>query len=445
MIIRFASLALFCVTALSAADWPQFGGPNGAKVAMDGHLARSWPEAGPKKLWQMPVGLGFAAPAVRDGKVYLLDRVATNSDALRCLDFATGQEEWSLSYDAPGEFSYPGSRSTPAVDDQVVATIGSFGQVQCVDKATHQRLWMRSVLASGSKVKPPRWGVAQSPLLYKDLVIVAPLNSEASLAAFDKLTGKPVWKAKPLDSSINSSYTSPLLVNVQGVDQIVMLGQVEDKNDRANLFGVNPADGTILWTFSDWGCCIGITQPLYCGDGLFFLTGGYNANSALVQVSKQDGAYAVKLIFNGIGELGYTAPKKALASDAPPKPGEACSSHLHMPVFFRGCIYANGNSLQNAANGLVCLGLDGLPKWKTGKSVAVEIGDLIVADDLLVSLSGDGVLRLAEASPAAYKQLAQARVLEQKKQVWCPLVCVDGRLLVRDDTILKCLDLREQK
>ena len=447
MTSRLVWFGLFCAFQLSAADWPQFLGPSASKTAVDGLLARTWPATGPKEVWQIKVGPGFGAAAIQGGKVYVLDRRGNTTDVLRCIDFVTGKEDWDLSYDAPGKVSYPGPRSTPAVDDQVVVTVGCFGQVLCVDKATHRQLWTHNLLKDYPKPETPNWGVAQSPVIFKDWVIVAPQNKDACVVAYEKTTGNLAWKSSPLDSSMETSYASPMVVNVNGADQIVMLSQQNNKK-RTNIFGLNPADGKLLWNFTDWGCAIPIPQPVYCGEGLFFVTAGYNANSAMFKVEKQGETFSATQVFNAAAEFNNNppAPKTPVAATEPPKPGEACSSHLHTPVFFRGNIYANGNSKQNGyATGLVCLGLDGLPRWKTGKAVPVDLGDVIVVDDLLVSLSGDGTLRLIEASPAAFKQLAEARVLAQKREVWAGLSFADGKLLVRDDAVLKCLDLRAQK
>jgi outer membrane protein assembly factor BamB len=428
-------------------DWPQFGGAN-AKTAVDGRLARTWPETGPREVWQCKLGAGLGGAAVRGGKVYILDRAEGKTDVLRCLDAATGAEAWSVSYDAPGNVSYPGPRSTPAVDDRVVVTVGCFGQVQAVDVATHQRLWMHNLLEEFPESSAPNWGVSHSALLYHDLAIAAPQNKDASLVAFDRLTGKVVWKADGLGGSRQTSYASPRVVNVNGADQIVMLTQKDGKK-RTNIFGVDPADGKVLWNFTGWGCGIPIPQPVYCGDGRFFISAGYNANSAMFRVEKQGDRYvATNQIFNAAAEFNGNPPagKGAPTEEALAKPGAACSSHLHTPVFYRDCLFANGNSKQNGnATGLICLGLDGLPKWKTGRTPAVDMGDVIVVDDLLVSLAGDGTLRLAEASPAGYKQLAEVRVLAQKNTVWAPLAFADGKLYVRDNTSLKCLDLRAAK
>jgi hypothetical protein len=429
-----------------AGDWPQFLGPNRNGTAADGKLARTWPTEGPKKVWEFKVSQGFGGAAIAGGKVYFMDRAGQDQDVLHCLDLATGQEDWSYAYDAPGKVEHPGSRATPAVDDKYVFTVGCFGQVTCVDKATHKPVWTHHLIDDFAG-KPGYWGIAQSALVYKDWVILAPQTPQAGVVAYEKATGKLVWKSDPI-GSLNTAYASPMLAEVAGQEQIVMLSQ-QAGGARINVVGLNPADGKILWTYNRWNCNIVIPQPVACGEGRFFVTGGYEAGSAMFKVEKQDDKFVVTQLFNG-----NKAPKPKPASGSAPaaapaaeavQPGTECSSHLHTPIFYKDCLFANGNSVQNNKLGIVCLGLDGLAKWKTGNKPPVDIGDLILVDDLLLSLDGgSGTLRLLEASPAGYKQLAEAKVLNQRQEVWAPMSLADGKLIVRDHTVMKCLDLRGQ-
>jgi outer membrane protein assembly factor BamB len=95
-------------------------GPNGDGTSAEKGLLRAWPTDGPKVLWTFAMGPGYGGAAIRDGKVYVLDRVGQEKDILRCLDLGTGKEEWTFGYDAPGEVNHPGSRSTPAVTEKYV-------------------------------------------------------------------------------------------------------------------------------------------------------------------------------------------------------------------------------------------------------------------------------------------------------------------------------------
>ena len=117
----------------------------------------------------------------------MLDRITGRADVLRVFDLQTGKELWTYSYDAPGivQQDYPGSRSTPTVDDKYVYIMGPLGQFHCISQETHQPVWKTDIIRDFG-ARRGNWGVAQSPLLYKDMLILAPQADQAGLAAFEK-------------------------------------------------------------------------------------------------------------------------------------------------------------------------------------------------------------------------------------------------------------------
>ena len=437
------------ISTLAVADWPQFLGPDRNGVTEGGRIARTWPEGGPKELWRFDLGPGFGGAAISGGKVYVLDRVPRKEEVLRCLDLATGKEDWTFAYEETAkDVPSPGSRSTPAVDDKCVYTVGCFGAVHCVDKETHKAIWSHNLLKDfGDATKLPVWGVTQSPVLYKDLVIVAPQNKKVGVLAYKKADGEVAWQSQPI-GSWDTAYASPAVFTVAGKETIVMLSQVAGKG-RVNVVGIDPADGKVLWTFDKWACGIPIPSPVWCGEDRFFLTGGYDAGSAMFQVEKKGDQYVTTALWNDKGRMR--------GADGKDKPGEEkakeretmVSGHLHNALFYKGHLYLNGNSVQNSGViGLVCLDLTGKILWKTDKKPGFDMGDAILVDDLILAMDGanpaGGTLRLVQASPDAYKQLAEAKVLDQKKTVWACMSFSDGKLIVRDNRTMKCLDLRGQ-
>lgn len=401
------ALAGMTVTSL-AADWPQFQGPQRNGIAPDTGLARVWPAQGPKVLWSFPLGVGFAGPCVEGGKLYVLDRVNDQQDVLRCLSLADGKEQWNFAYDAPGKLDRNGSRSTPSVDEKHIYTVGPFGHVHAIDKTSHQVVWKLHLLED-FKGKLPNWGVAQSALVYKDTVILAPLSPQAGLVGLNKATGQVLWKSKALGGQ---SYASPLIAPVDGMDQVV----IQATN---SVVGVEPGTGNVLWAYAGWQCEIPIPSPTPIGDGRFFVTGGYGAGCAMFKVQKKDSQYqAVELFKN-----------------------KNCGSHVHNAILHQGHLYANSN---NTKAGLVCLDLEGAVKWQTGPKLDFDMGNVLLADGLLYAMDGNsGTLVLAEAKPDGYKELARAKVLAGKgKLVWAPMALVDGKLIVRDQNEMKCLDVK---
>jgi outer membrane protein assembly factor BamB len=410
--MRFRSCLLTLVLALAArgADWPGFLGPNADGTAPDTHLIHAFAPAGPTVLWTVPLAPGFGGPAVSAGQVFILDRDGSakennQRDVLRCLDLASGKELWTYAYAAPGKVDFDGTRSTPAVDAQAVYTLGTFGQLTCVGRTTHQPLWSLNLLKDfgGSR---PQWGVALSPVLYKGWVLVAPQSKTVGLVALDKATGKVVWKSPPIG---DMAYSSPTVTTIDGVTQAVV-------QNGSGAHGVNLENGQLLWS-CDFPCKFLIPQPTPIGDGRLFLTGGYKAGCAMFKIERQADAW------------------KTTALWRLPNHG----AQIHRALLIDHYLYGNCN---DGNEGLVCLGLDGQEKWHTGGKPSLDRGGFLYADGLLWSMDGaNGTLRIIQPDPAAYKELAGAKLLGGQ-QVWGCMALSDGHLLARDQKQLKCVDLR---
>ena len=406
---------------VAAADWPQMGGPDRTNISPETGLAREWPEAGPRTVWTAALGGGFASPSVRDGKVYILDRIGKDRDNLRCFDLETGEELWNYAYDAPGSVSYDGSRTAPTVTEDRLYCVGLLGHFHCIDLATRQPVWSRNIRADfGESV--PRWGITQAPSLYGDLVIVAPQAKEAFVAAYHKDTGELVWKTPELGGL---GYSTPVIHTLCGVDQIVMLTAPGRRNSgTGTVTGVSLEDGSILWTYHNWECKIPIPYPTLLPDDRLFITGGYKAGSAMIQLSRDGDRFLVRQLFTT----------------------DACGSQIQQPLFYDGHLYVNSNSNERE-DGLMCMTLDGEILWKTKDAqsgwfaTTFEKGPLLLADGMILNLDGKrGTLHLIQPSPEEYKELAQAPVLTGRN-LWSPMALSQGKLLIRNDTELKCLDV----
>jgi hypothetical protein len=404
-VVRVALVLVGLAGAAVAGDWPQFMGPNRDGTAPGETLLTTWPEGGPKILWTVPVGRGFAGAAIRDGKVYLLDRMGRKGDALRCLDLATGKEAWRFAYDAPGRLAYDGSRSTPTVGDKLIVTVGPFGHIHCVDRATHKAVW-RKHLVEDFDSKRHQWGVSQSALYYKDTVVVAPLGRKVGVVALERATGKVVWQSPPFGPM---RYMSPQVATIGGVEQIVMMS-------KSHVAGVEPGTGKLLWKYGGYRCAIPINTPKVLPEGRLFVTGGYGAGSVMLRVAKGAGGFEVTERFR-LRRLG---------------------AHIHTPLFHEGHLYAQFNT-KKTKDGLACVGLDGAVKWKTDRSPNFDWGGHILADGHIVIMDGvTGILRLVKPDPAGYKEVASAKVL-QHKPIWGPLALAAGKLVCRDQKQMRCV------
>ena len=421
--VRLTTLIVTLFVACAfAEDWPQYYGPKRDGTSTEKGLLRTWPREGPKVLWTAPVRIGYGGPAASGGKVYLLDRDDKVGDRLRCLDLSNGIELWAFSYDAPGRFDHPGSRTTPTVDGNNVYTCGPLGDLYCISISTHKPVWKKNIWRDFGGTDLPVWAITQNPLLYGNLLIVAPQTSQAGVVAYDKLTGEVKWKSTALSGKVG--YVSPSIVKVGGADHLVMITASLGRGRTASggtVCGIDPPSGRVLWTYDNWQCSIPVPHAVDAGEGRVLITGGYNAGAAMIKVQKkEDGNYGVTELFKNVDFGAHTQP----------------------PILYKGHFYAQ-YTINERSDGLVCMSMDGQVKWKTGEEPAFNKGGSVLADGLLLSVDGNKTLYLIDPDPSGFKPLASAELLEQGEN-WAPIALVDGKLLIRDQKHLKCLTVGQQ-
>ncbi len=414
-----ALLIASSVAYVCAADWPAYLGPRRDGTSTETGLLRSWPNEGPKVLWTAPVGIGYGGPVVSAGKVYLLDRDDAVGDTLRCLDFATGKELWNFTYKAPGRFDHPGSRTTPTVDGDLVYTFGPLGDLYAISTTTHKPVWNKNAWKDFGGGALPRWALTQNPLVYRNLVIVASQTPQTSVVAYDKLTGALKWKSPVLSGG--AGYVSPSLVNVGGADHLVMIMASNGFGRSArggSVNGLDPLTGAVLWTYGNWQCGIPVPHAVDAGEGRILITGGYNAGAAMIKVQKAaGGTFSVSELFKNVNFGAHTQP----------------------PILYKDHFYVP-YTINERSDGLVCMTMAGQVKWKTGDEPSFNKGGAVLADGLLLSLDGSKTLYLIEPDPSGFKPLASAELLEDGEN-WAPLALSDGKLLIRDQKQLKCVQV----
>lgn len=416
LFVAAVSLATLARDGAHASDWPQFQGPQRNGHSPETGLARVWSDGGPKTLWSTPLKEGFGGPAIRDGKVFVLDREEDTRDILRCLDLATGESLWTVRYEAPGSTSHNGSRTTPTITDTHVFTVGLMGHFTCVDRATQSIAWQLH-LPEAYPADDPNWGYSQSPALYENLVLVAPQSPKGFVVAFDQQSGEEVWASPELGGL---GYSSPLVTTLAGRDQVVMLSAPGGRN--GTVTGLSLEDGSVLWHYDGWQCKIPIPNATPLPENRLFITGEYGAGSAMLQITASGGSFDVE-------EL-YTT--------------DLCGSQIHQPLFIDNMLYANSNG-NRRRDGMICMTLDGDRLWRTADNRDLpqfERGNLLYADGMIINLDGNtGVLHLVAPSTSGYVEMARAPIFDGKK-MWSPMALSDGKLVLRSQHEMKCLDLK---
>jgi len=391
--------------------WPRFRGANFDAISTeDVTFARTWHADGPKVLWSVEVGEGYAGAAIMAGRVYVLDYDRQNqADAIRCLSLEDGEEIWRYSYPVKVKRFHGMSRTVPAVTEKYIVTLGPKCHVTCLDSVTGEFRWMLD-LVRDFKAKVPPWYAGQCPLIEDGKAIIA-VGGDALIIAVNCETGEIIWQS-PNPHGWVMTHSSIMPTDFAGTRMYVYCA-------GGAVVGVSAEDGRILWENTEWKIRIAnVPSPVVVGDGLIFLSGGYNAGSMMLQLTRENGKISAQPVFR-------LEP-------------EVFGSEQHTPIFYDGYIYGIRPDKQ-----LTCLDLNGQVVWTSTSAHKFGLGPYIIANGLIYVMNDSGVLTLTEASPAGYVQRAEAKVLDGPDS-WGPMAVASGRLILRDLKRMICLDITEQ-
>jgi outer membrane protein assembly factor BamB len=267
-------------------------------------------------------------------------------------------------------------------------------------------------------------------LLYRDTVILAPQTETTGLVAYEKSTGKIRWRTGYVGRNWYS-HVSPCLATLGGVEQVILLAQPSDPEKspaqapRALITAVAAGTGLILWTNATPGPYkIPIPQPLRVADDRLFITGGFGIGCVMFEVTCKEGQWESQVAFQNSAAAGF----------------------IHSPVLYRDRIYVMSFKEHGGkSTGLTCLNLTGESIWQTGPALQFDSGALLIADGMALVMHGKtGELDLFDLSSDGAKLLAKGKVLAARNNmVWAPMALSRGKLMVRDQHQMKCLDLKE--
>jgi outer membrane protein assembly factor BamB len=371
--------------------WIRFRGPR-----MDGHyeqteISTRWPAEGLPLLWKQPVGGGYASFVIADGRAFTIEQ-RREKEVVAAYELTTGREIWTHSWTAEFRETLGGDgpRATPTWDDGRVFALGGTGELKVLEAAAGKLVWERNILADNG-AENLTWGMAASPLIVDDQVIVLPGGPEgSSVVAYDKRTGAPLWKS--LDDT--QAYTSPMLVRLAGERQLVVVS-------ARRVMGLAVEDGSLLWEHP-WVTQQGINvaQPLILDESRVFLSASYGHGAALLQVSRDSSGWTARPVWSS-----HRMKNKFTSS-----------------VFYQGHLYGLDEAI------LACLdAASGELKWKGGR---YGYGQVLLASGHLIVLTERGELVLVRATPERHQELASFSAIEGK--TWNHPAVAEGILLVRN-------------
>lgn len=432
-------LASAVMTSVRADDWPQWLGPRRDGVWRESGILDRFPEGSPKVRWRAKVGAGYAGPAVAGNRIYLLDRLVAEgaknhaepfpqrpgkgiagTERILCLSDQDGSLLWKYEYECPYTISYPlGPRATPAVREGKVYTLGAEGNLLCLDAATGKLAWGRD-LKKDYGVKAPLWGFASHPLLDGDKLICLVGGDGTTVVAFDKNSGKELWRAL---KSKEPGYAPPMIYELGGKRQLIVW-HAEAVN------GLDPETGKVYWTHpAKTYMGMSIATPRRVGDAVFVTA---HPSLALLLHPKGDGA-APDVVWRGDKKTGF-------------------ASVFSTPFAEDGYLYGV------QTGGILCCvkAANGERLWETAEPVAGKrLGSaecfLVKNADRFFLFNEKGDLLLARLTPKGYEQISRTHLLDPtsaafgRDVLWSPPAFAHRCVYVRNDKELLCVSLAAEE
>ena len=390
-------------------DWPQIHGPGRDGKYWGAPLNTNWPNTGPPVVWKRKIGEGFSGPVASQGRVILFHRMA-NEEIIECLEADSGKTIWSYAYPTSYRDSFGfdnGPRATPVVQDGRVYCFGAEGNLHCLNFKSGKVIWSVPVHEQ-FVVRKGFFGASCSPLVSGVQVIVnVGSRNNAGIVAFDKRDGKFLWKA----TDHEASYASPVETRLSGQRHTFVF-------TRRGLVDLNPLTGQVRsevrWRSRN-SASVNAATPLVVGN-LVFLSASYRTGANLIRI--QDGEWS-----------------SIWSSD------EVLSNHYATSVHEKGYLYGfHGRQDVPPGPSLRCVELrSGNVQWSQDRFGA---GTLLVAARHLLIMHENGDLILADLSHQAFRELQRFRVLSGVVRAYPALS--KGRLFVRNEGLLACVDLRPE-
>lgn len=414
-----------------ADDWPQWMGPNRDNQWREAGILDTFPESGPKVVWRAKVAGGYAGPSVAKGKVFVPDFVtggdvkianferqpSAGTERLLCLDASTGQLLWKYEYPVLYSISYPaGPRCTPVVEEDRVYALGAEGQLACLNIDSGEVKWECDLKATYNTASA-LWGYASHPLLDGDKLICIVGGDGSHAVAFDKMTGKELWR---YGTAPEQGYSPPTIITAAGRRQLILMSP-------AKIAAIDPETGSELWT-ADYEATSGsiIMTPVQYQDYLY--VGGYSNRNLLLKLDQEKpGATTV---FRDKAKVGIS------------------------PVNVQP--FQDGNTLygMNQTGSLMAVELpSGERLWETGQPLADRpVGNgtafIVKHEDRFFMFAETGELIIAEISRDGFKELDRTKLIEPtnnafgRQVVWSAPAFSDGCIFVRNDDECVCFSLR---
>jgi outer membrane protein assembly factor BamB len=419
------------IASVHADDWPEFRGKGRLGVWNETGLLEKFPAGGLTVLWRTPVKSGYTGPSVADGRVFLTDyrpiRGLRGTERALALDEKTGNILWTYEWEADYagiSWAY-GPRATPTVDGDRVYVAGGAGAIVALNVKTGQVVWQKN-LAKEYGTRVSSWGYASAPIVDDNrLICLVGGEPDARVVAFDKMTGREIWRALPVPGDIG--VTTPIIITAGGARQLIMW-------DPGEVVSLDPATGKVYWQQPfKVGASMTVVTPVQSGS-LLFLTTFYSGPLMLVLDDKKPTA---TVLWKGKSDSEILTDGLHAVLATPVVDGE---------YIYGLCSYGQFRCLRVKTGERI---------WET-QEVTKErkrwVSGFIVRNGDRYFINNDrGELILANLSPEGYKEISRAQLIkpttppENRRELvnvnWVHPAYANKHLYTRNDEEIMCVSL----
>ena len=392
-------------------DWR---GPNRQGIFKETGLLKEWPENGPELVFEREgIGTGFSSPIVTSDAIYI-SGMKDSVDYLSAFDL-DGNMLWQVPYGKSWTGSYPDTRSSPTIDGDRAYVLSGTGKISCLNTGDGSEIWSVEV-DRDYESEWHVWGIAESPLVYKNMVYCTPGGSKTSMVAFDKMTGELIWMSESLPSQ--RSYISPVLYELNGQTYILAA-------TARYLMALIPETGEIAWSFNyfevqEWKSQPGLiwaNSPVFKDDEIF-ISKGYNHPAVMLKVDTSGRSVNEKFI------------------------DKTFDNHHHGIVVVGE--YAYGSNWQSNSKGKwICM------DWETGEIKYehdwVSKGSMVFADGMLYAyIERNGEVGLIRPNPDKFDLVSSFRITKGSGPHWAHPFIKDGRMYLRHGDFLFVYNIKAE-
>ncbi len=396
-------LLLIMVSCTDKSEISQWRGPDRNGKYSQTELLKQWPEDGPELLWSFDgLGAGHGSPGIADDRLYILGMPDTTG-IIYCFDLK-GDLLWQKDYGPEWHTNYTGPRSTPTITDGLLYFVSGQGVAFCMDAKNGDVIWEKDMFESFG-AQGTSWGIAESPLLVDDRIILTPGGPEHNVVALDRFTGESLWSGE--GNGEQSAYCSPIIVEHKDTRLIVTM-------TAESVLGIDAANGKTLWRIPHYqGNKIHANSPVY-EDGRIFC--------ASAQAKTTKGHVMIQLSEDGrSAEVGWR--------------NEEWFNLLGGLILHEESLYSSTFDKKEWYS------MDAATGQLNYVSDQVAGGALIFADGLFYCYGTDGVMALIEANEKGCRLISSFEISLGDKEHWAHPVIHGRRLYMHHGNALMCYNI----